>query len=440
MKLLHLPISEIKVPEDRQRKGLGGDDEKKSQASFEELKGSLRERGMINPPRVDTSNNLIAGFRRLKAWEAIGNTHVHVTVDDEDLTELDKQLLELEENVQRLDLTWQEKQITIAKIDELRRKSDPNWNQAKTAAVAGLQSQSKVSEAINLTKMMEIFPEIGKAKTKRQAESIAKQKAKTIIRTQEIKANPELYRAAGQAVKQGKAEELIKELGDGSICHIITDGPFGIDYDQRQAGTDGGHAAYVDTPESYRERTALLAPEMFRVLRDDAFLIWFLAHDHKEWTTKVFESAGFVVDPIPIIWDRSEGRNYTVRPDRWFGKAYDIALHCIKGDPQLQVRSRPTGNIFRHKPVSSTDKDHIVERPPELYADIAKCISIPGELILDLFGGSGSVGAGVVSVGRKQLTFELDPNHIPTIITKIYNYTPQVVGSIEPKKETINAN
>jgi len=28
----------------------------------------------------------------------------------------------------------------------------------------------------------------------------------------------------------------------------------------------------------------------------------------------------------------------------------------------------------------------------------------------------------------------LNPNHIPTIVTKIFNYTPQIVGSISPPK------
>jgi len=439
MRLLLLPITEVKIPDERQRKGLGGDDEKKSQVSFEDLKGSLRERGLINPPRVNQKNELLAGYRRLKAWEANGNTHIHVTVQDEEPSELEQELLELDENIQRLDLTWQEKQRTIARIDELRRKTDPNWNQAKTAAVAGLQSQSKVSEALHLTKMMDIFPEIAKAKTKRQAESISKQKAKTIIRTQEIKANPVVYRNAADAVRMGKAEELILKVPDEYVHHCVTDGPFGIHYDQRQAGVDGAHEAYEDSPESYRERTAILAGELFRVLKPDAFVVWFLAHDHLDWTKEQFRSAGFVVDPVPLVWDRSEGRSYSIRPDRWFGKAYDIAIHAIKGDPDMQVRSRPHGNVFRFKPVSTGDKDHIVERPIELYQELIKCISIPGELILDCFGGTGSVAAAAASLQRQHLTFELNPNHIPTIVTKIFNYTPQIVGTIAPAKEAASA-
>ena len=45
--------------------------------------------------------------------------------------------------------------------------------------------------------------------------------------------------------------------------------------------------------------------------------------------------------------------------------------------------------------------------------------------MLDCFGGSGSVAAAAASLQRQHLTFELNPNHIPTIVTKIFNYTPQ---------------
>lgn len=438
MRLLQMPIKEIKVTEERQRQGLGGDDEKKSKVSFEELMGSLRERGMINPVRIRPDNSLVAGFRRLKAAEALEWNEVPATIVDEEFTELDYQLIELDENLQRLDLTWQEKNRTIARIDQLRRQQNPNWNQAQTAAVAGT-TQGKVSEAVKLNYFMDIFPEVAKAKTKRQAESIAKQKAKTIIRTTEVKSNPQLYAGVKDSVKLGDCTKLILELESESINHCVTDGPFGINYDIRQAGVDGAHEPYEDSPESYRTRTEIISKELHRVLKPDAFLIWFLAHDHLDWTRECFRSAGFAVDPVPIMWDRSEGRSYTIRPDRWFPKAYDIALHCIKGNPEMQVRGRPGGNVFKFKPVSSSDKDHIVERPPELYAELIRCISIPGESILDLFGGSGSVGAAAASLGRRHLTFELNPNHIPTIITKIANYTPDLKAILHASKEATGA-
>ena len=117
--------------------------------------------------------------------------------------------------------------------------------------------------------------------------------------------------------------------------------------------------------------------------------------------------------------ESKRGSVVPIRPDRWFPKAYDIAIHAVKGNPDMQVRGRPHGNVFSFKPVGTGDKDHIVERPIQLYQELIKCISIPGELILELFGGSGSVAAAAASLQRQHLTFELNPNHIPTIVTKI---------------------
>lgn len=424
MKLLHLPISEITIPENRQRQGLG-EDEKKAQQNFEELKQSITAHGLLNPIRVTTSKELIAGFRRIEAHKALGLTHIHATVDDaKELDELQRELQELDENVQRFDLSYQERVRAIARIDKIRTQLDPNWTQAKTAAVVG-KTQGKVSEAVMLTKMMDLFPEIAKAKTQKQALSMAKSKAKIAIRKKEIKANPEAYKSIIEKVKLGKAEDIIAQLPDGFCHHHVTDGPFGIDYDKQQAGVEGGHEAYEDTPESYKIRTALMAPHLYRTLKDSGFLIWFLGHDHLAWTQEIFRAAGFTVDPIPLIWDRSEGRSFTRRPDRWFGKAYDIALHCIKGNPEMVVRGRSAGNVFRFKPVSSSDKDHIVERPIELYAELIKCISVEGEKICDWFAGSGSIAAACAGLNRDHFSVEVNPNHIPTIITNIFNNTPQ---------------
>jgi DNA modification methylase len=303
-------------------------------------------------------------------------------------------------------------------------------------------TQGKVSDANMMTKMMDLFPEIAKAKTKKQGMSIAKSKAKIAIRKNEITANPEGYKTVLEKIKLGKAEDIIVQLPDGFTDHHVTDGPFGIDYDKQQAGTEGGHESYDDSPEAYRTRTAFMAPHLYRTLKKDGFLIWFLASDHKEWTTKVFEAAGFLVDPVPIIWDRSEGRCFSRRPDRWFGKGYDIALHCLKGNPEMVVRSRNkgvhgSGNVFRYKPLSVGEKDHIVERPPELYADIISCISIEGEKICDWFAGSGACSAAAASIKRDYFAVEMNPNHVPTIATKIFNYTPQE-GTYSGPKTTEN--
>ena len=439
MQLIKLPINDVKWEDtDRQRKGVGTIDgkdpnepSKTADSEFEKLKASILENGLLQPIGVTSNNDGVYGFRRWSACKAIGWTEIDALVDPEkDWTELDKQVIELEENIRRLDLSWHEKQTAIAKVDRIRRLQNPDsHNQKQTANELGI-SQSDVSKATMMDQMFNLFPELKKAKSLNAAISQAKSKAKAVIRKVEIASNPKKYEEVSKKIICGKAEELITTLPDGFTKHIVTDGPFGIDYDSRQAAS-GAHEAYADTPESYRERTALMAPHMYRVLANDGFLIWFLAHDHFEWTKNLFRSVGFDVDPVPLMWDRSEGRCYTTRPDKYFGKGYDIALHCIKGEPQMINRSRNrgkfgSGNVFRYKGIDPKDKEHIVERPIELYADIIQCISLEGEKVVDFFSGSGKVAAAAASLKRDFWACEMNPNHVTLSIQNVYANTPQV--------------
>ncbi len=435
--LIRLPISTVIVTDDRQRKGIGtvdgknAEEGKKVKIKFDELKTSLRDNGQLQPIGVDKENKLIFGFRRLKAATELGWTNIDAIVIDRELSELQREVIELDENIQRLGLSWSEEQSAIARINRIKQQLDPQWTQRKTAQSLGIH-QSQVSVAEKMEAMLKLFPDLAKAKSLRAAVSQATQKAKVHLRKHEVKSNPAKYEEVSKKVVQGFAEKVILDLPDGFTHHIITDGPFGINYDQRPAG-DGKHEAYEDTPEMYRSRTEAMAPHMFRVLRPDSFLVWFLAHDHLDWTRELFRSAGFTVDPLPIIWDRSDGRCYTARPDRYLGRGYDIAIHAFKGNPALVVKSRNkgkhgSGNVFRYKPVDVADKEHIVERPIELYQDIILTYSIQGEKVTDFFAGSGKISAAAASLGRDHFAVEMNPNHIPLIVQNIYNNTPQPEG------------
>jgi hypothetical protein len=363
----------------------------------------------------------------------LGWTHIPAVVDpDRELSELDRQVMELDENIQRLDLSWHEKVEAIAKVNRIRQQQDPSWGQKKTAAQLNV-SQTDVSKAETMDRMFEWFPELKQAKSLNAAISQAKSKAKTIQRKLEVQSNPAKYEETVKKVKLGKAEEIIKLLPDGFTNHVFTDGPFGIDYDKRPAA-EGAHEAYEDSPESYRLRTEIMAPHIYRIMKESGFFVWFLASDHFEWTKNLFRSVGFDVDPVPIMWNRSEGRCHTSRPDKWLGKGYDIALHCIKGDPQMINRSRAkgkfgSGNVFTYKPIDPKDKDHIVERPIELYQDLILCMTLEGEKIVDFFGGSGKIAAAAASMKRDHFTTEINPNHIPLIIQNIYANTPHENGA-----------
>src|SRR5438552_18759707 len=121
-------ISEIHIPERRQRHEIG---------DIASLADSISRLGLIHPLVVDNNNTLIAGFRRYTACKSLGWTGVECTRID-DLDPLVRHLVELEENIKRLDLTWQERHDAIIEYHRLRKEQELGWTEEKTANAIGI--------------------------------------------------------------------------------------------------------------------------------------------------------------------------------------------------------------------------------------------------------------------------------------------------------------
>jgi site-specific DNA-methyltransferase (adenine-specific) len=270
--------------------------------------------------------------------------------------------------------------------------------------------------------MIDLFPELKDAKSIRQMKSWADNKSANIMRVADVKNNVIDYGEIEKKIILGDSVEVIKTIPSESFNAIITDPPFGLAYDERKAGTSGSLTDYEDSEVSY-ERLLTMAPELFRVLRPNGFLVWFFGISWYERVKTDFRAAGFIVDEIPIIWNRSEGRCHTNRPDRYFGRAYDVALHCIKGDPQIIQRMKP--NVITVKPVENSDREALVERPVDLYAELIRRLTVPGETVADFFVGSGSCPAAAASLGRDYFGVEQSPERRAIAIKKIRAYSPE---------------
>lgn len=407
-----IPLAEVIISRERFRDATG---------DMEELASSLLKFGQLQPIVLDEFNGLLAGFRRYTAAGMNGWTEIEA-IRREDIDELTAREIELEENIQRENMTWVEEQRAIAEIDRIRKIRDPNWSQTKTAQVINPKmGQNRVSEAVTLTKAMELFPELKEAKSKNQAMSWLKTKASLVVRTAEVKNNNETYQDVAEKIVLGDSVDVIKTIPDESFHAVITDPPFGIDYGDRKSGTESTLTSYEDDAEKY-ERLLTMAPDLYRVLKPNGWLVWFFGMSWYSRVKEVFREAGFTVDELPIIWDRSDGKCHTNRPDHYFARGYDVALHAFKGDPQIIKRGLP--NVIRIKPVGTNERELMVERPVELYAELIQRLTIPGETVADFFVGSGSCPSAAASTGRNFFGVEKDPERRAVAIQKIKSYTP----------------
>lgn len=405
---MQIAITDIKITRERFRPA----DDK----AVAELADSMLRFGQLQPVILDDENELLDGMHRITAAELNSWTHVEA-VYKSNVSETLAREIELETNIRRKEMTWQERGKAIAEIDRLKRIDNPNWGQAQTAAVVGTTRRADVADAIKLNAMMELFPEIANAKNMSQAMNMANQKARMITRAIDVQEAPtdSLVEIATR-IHCGDALDFIKTLPDNSIDAVITDPPFGVAYDERIASTVGASSSYEDSDATYR-RILTIVPDLYRVLKPDSFCVWFFG---MSWYTEVhaaFKLAGFTVDDMPIIWDRTDGRTYTNRPDRYFARGYDVALHTFKGNPIMVQKAKP--NILRIPPVASNDRETLVERPVELYAELIRRMTHPGQVVADFFVGSGSCPAAAASLGRNYIGSELDPTRHAYALTKI---------------------
>lgn len=142
-----LPINEIQVI-DRQRIDLG---------DIPDLADSIRKYGLIQPVVVDQNKRLIAGGRRLAAHVHLGLANIDVvfreTMSVDELHEL-----ELEENVRRKEMSWQERCLNIAQIHRLKSTRSAlegsKWGMQETAEMLGLRAKSNVHYTLEIAKKL----------------------------------------------------------------------------------------------------------------------------------------------------------------------------------------------------------------------------------------------------------------------------------------------
>lgn len=105
------------------------------------LAESIRVWGLIHPLTVDAENQLIAGGRRLAALQRLGYQEVEVR-RWERLSDNERRELELEENLQRKDLTAYERSKTLADLAETVRRVDLETGEILDGADEGFRVDS----------------------------------------------------------------------------------------------------------------------------------------------------------------------------------------------------------------------------------------------------------------------------------------------------------
>lgn len=370
------------------------------EAKLEELAESIRDKGLMHAPVVrNDGRTLVAGERRSKAMAYLSHMKIPFMYNGQpvplgqmpvvhigDLTPLQVREAELEENLCRVDLSWQEESMAMAELTELRRMQDPSWTPRDTAREID-DNPTKLSANYEKTRNAELLknymddPDVLKAKSSKEAVKIIRKKVQA--KTNAILA--EVHRATDtrHTIINKDMREVLIDLPDESFDVIITDPPYGINADDFGGQAKNEHE-YDDTEDNAIQLVNILAHQGFRFCKKQAHAYVFC--DIRLWPkfSDAFRLAGWYVWPVPLIWVKRNGM--LPRPEHGPRRCYEAILYAIKG-------SRKVNAVY---PDTLVVQEVIrpqfgAEKPSALYYNLLRRSVMPGDTVIDPFAGAGPI-------------------------------------------------
>lgn len=395
-----IKVNEIKANVDRQREDLG---------DIEDLANSIKEFGLLEPILLDDDHNLVAGMRRLTACLALGMDEVKA----EFLGKIDPyraRQIELEENIRRKDLEWQEEAKAVAELHQMKVESDPMWNVDKTAATIGM-SRRTVYNAIELDKAIGTVPDIDKADTAfgamlrlRQHKQIETRKEDAKVRV--LRENLGLSQKVSVEVVCADALKHLASAPDDSVDFVVTNPPFGVEI---ESVFKGERTIYEDSEDSIVDLIGKTAQQVFRVLKNDRWFVMFYPTERLHEGAELLARAGFTFQRVPCIWYKpNKFVSALSQPYQSFSIQYETFFWARKGSPKFHKLR--LGNVFVYD-TPGKDRLHPLQMPVDLWEEILEIGSVTGELVVEPFAGSGSCGIAAINKERNYLGIELSEEY-----------------------------
>jgi ParB/RepB/Spo0J family partition protein len=376
--------------------------QRRSLTAIDELAESIHRIGLINPIVVTSDGVLVAGERRLSACRQLGWTSIPIQFTDElSLEEL--QAIELEENVKRVNLTWQEEVEALARFHAFKTANEPVWTQEDTANALGY-SQPDVSKKLAVA--AEMHNEVVAGADRLSAAHNIVQRNVERKRTSALASVGEVFSAAAagatndaEAVASVKAEPVIpllnvsfhdwQETYDGPKFNLIhCDFPYGINVADapRMSSTIKDH--YDDSPDVYWTLLARLALSMDNVVAESAHLIFWHSMKFHADTKMELERMGWTVNPFPLIWHKSDGSGIAPDPQRGPRQTYEAAFFAYRGDRKI-TQEGCVANSFAY-PGRRDDAIHISEKPYAMLRHFMRMVCDEYSYVLDPTAGSAN--------------------------------------------------
>jgi DNA modification methylase len=405
-------------------------------ATVGQLKLSICSKGLMHAPIIakdDYGIFLVAGMHRLTAvtelhqegkpffYDGIPCPDGQVPITNVfDLSPADLMEAELEENIIRSEISWQDRARAIAAIHSLRKEANPDQTFSATAkellvkqgaaptAVPSGTLRRSVRDSVLLSDNLH-RPSIAKARNATEAMGI-------LLKEIESGAEAELITRRSLSataivrlcdVRLGDFTKILPGMDENLFDLIIADLPYGIGADSggfRQRTVE--HHNYDDSPETATNLLKAVLTDGFRVAKPRANLFIFGDIDMFALFKQAAANMGWKPFRTPIIWRKSEAEGLAPWGRDGFRRTYELIFYATKGKKGLLQspvdildESRVARHVRRYGP----------EKPPGLIEQLIECSTMPGDYVLDPCCGAGSTLIAARHLKRRCLGIEINP-------------------------------
>jgi ParB family chromosome partitioning protein len=438
---LFIEISAIRIEPDRQRKDLG---------NVTDLAASFQSIGQIQPivvaPEAD-GYLLLAGERRLTAAKSIGWLKIEAKLLSE-LSEAQRTLVELEENIKRKQLSWQEEVAAVARYSRIMKSpleqvafalgSRPDTVSKQITVAEALEEDSKYGAAGSWSSAYTLVTIDQKRKVESAMEEMAASPGSffddeldKLIEAEKVPEAP----VSGQprastavampqpvALDSGPApqffaiEQSFLDFAPdyvGKRFNLIhCDFPYGLNMDTANlqnsaARWDSVDPRYADSPELFDTLVRAFFDNQDKFIGASAHCIFWLTPKNYGKIASRFAHFGWTVCETPLIWHKSD--NAGIAPDvrRWPRRTFEMAVFASRGDR----------NILKVKAASyagpTTKEHHLSEKPLAMLQHFFEMMTDAQTDLLDpTCGGGNALRAAKLLGARCALGLDVQTSHV----------------------------
>lgn len=427
-----LPLDMIEVPE-RKRKKI---------ADIESLAESIKDNGIFHPIIITRERILVAGERRLRAMQhllkegAEGDPKVRRVIPCHYVDQLDEgelKAIELEENVKRSDLTWEEEVEAVLDYHEWKQQTDPECTVEATAKALHIS-------AGYTSKMLLVAAALRRGDA-RVASCETYFSAYNILQRQYQRGVADEMEQFAEASRQKEGDEQeppweapltpasrdllvadFREFARTEVAEpynlIHCDFPYGIEHHKSDQGGGDRWGTYEDSEDTYWTLLDTLLENKDNLIAQSAHILFWFSMTHYEQTRLAFQRHDFVVNPFPLVWYKSDNTGILPDPARGPRRLYETALLITRGDRKI---IQAVGNLVA-VPSDKRAGSHLSEKPIEAVRHFFRMLVDSSTTLLDPTCGTGSAILAAQELGaRRVLGLDIEEEHVEEARRKLNN-------------------